>query len=111
MVAADRKWLSTPSYSWLFDNRLHPRQPFTIKATLARRRACRRNRRGRLRFRKPRFDNRLRKPGTLPPTVDSLRADTIRVVRILQTMYPITLIRIERNKFDPQLMMNRCKNG
>ena len=79
---------------------------FTIKATLARRRACRRNRRGRLRFRKPRFDNRLRKPGTLPPSVDSLRADTIRVVRILQTMYPITLIRIERNKFDPQLMMN-----
>ena len=78
----------------------------TIKATLARRRACRRNRRGRLRFRKPRFDNRLRKPGTLPPSVDSLRADTIRVVRILQTMYPITLIRIERNKFDPQLMMN-----
>ena len=28
MVAADRKWLSTPSYSWLFDDRLHPRQPF-----------------------------------------------------------------------------------
>ena len=27
MVAADRKWLSTPSYSWLFDNRLHPKQP------------------------------------------------------------------------------------
>ena len=22
-----REWLSTPSYSWLFDNRLHPRQP------------------------------------------------------------------------------------
>ena len=32
---------------------------FTIKATLARRRAYRRTRRGRLRFRKPRFDNRL----------------------------------------------------
>ena len=28
MVAADRKWLPTPSYSWLFDNRLHPRQPW-----------------------------------------------------------------------------------
>ena len=79
---------------------------FNIKATLTRRRACRRTRRGRLRFRKPRFDNRLRKPGTLPPSVDSLRADTMRVVRILQTMYPVTLIRIERNKFDPQLMMN-----
>ncbi len=79
---------------------------FTIKATLTKRRIFRRNRRGRLRFRKPRFDNRLRKPGTLPPSVDSLRADTMRVVRILQTMYPVTLIRIERNKFDPQLMMN-----
>ena len=79
---------------------------FTIKATLTRRRACRRNRRGRLRFRKPRFDNRSRKLGTLPPSVDSLRADTIRVVHILQLMYPVTLIRIERNKFDPQLMMN-----
>ena len=28
------------------------------------------------------------------------------MVRILQTMYPITLTRIEQNKFDPQLMMN-----
>ena len=63
---------------------------FTIKATLARRRSFRRNRRGRLRYRAPRFDNRRRKPGTLPPSVDSLRADTIRVVRILQFMYPVT---------------------
>ena len=79
---------------------------FTIKATLTKRRAYRRTRRGRLRFRKPRFDNRLRKPGALPPSVDSLRADTMRVFRILQTMYPITTVSIERNKFDPQLMMN-----
>ena len=79
---------------------------FTIKATLTKRRSFRRNRRGRLRLRKPRFDNRRRKQGTLPPSVDSLRADTIRVVRILQLMYPVTMIRIERNKFDPQLMMN-----
>ena len=33
MVAADRKWLSTPSYSWLFDNRLHPRQPQARRTT------------------------------------------------------------------------------
>ena len=65
---------------------------FTIKATLARRHSFRRNRRGRLRYRAPRFDNRRRKPATLPPSVDSLRADTMRVVRILQLMY-------------------RCKNG
>ena len=79
---------------------------FNIKATLTKRRAYRRARRGRLRFRPKRFNNRRRKPGTLPPSVDSLRADTMRVVRFLQTMYPVTRIRIERNKFDPQLMMN-----
>ena len=39
---------------------------FTIKATLTKRRSFRRNRRGRLRYRAPRFDNRRRKLGTLP---------------------------------------------
>ena len=79
---------------------------FTVKATLTKRRAYRHTRRGRLRFRPKRFNNRRRKPGTLPPSVDSLRTDTMRVVRILQTMYPVMRIRIERNKFDTQLMMN-----
>ena len=79
---------------------------FTMKATLFKRRACRRTRRGRLRFRKPRFSNRCRTAGTLPPSVDSLCIDTIRVVGILRRMYPISSIRLERNKFDPQLMMN-----
>ena len=79
---------------------------FTIKATLTKRRSFRRNRRVRLRFRPPRFDNRRRKPSTLPPSVDSLRVDTMRVVAILRQMFPISSIRLERNKFDPQLMMN-----
>ena len=79
---------------------------FTIKATLTKRRSFRRNRRGRLRYRAPRFDNRRRKPGTLPPSVDSLRIDTMRVVSIIRQIYPISSIRMERNKFDPQLMMN-----
>ena len=79
---------------------------FTIKATLTKRRSFRRNRRARLRFRAPRFDNRRRKPGTLPPSVDSLRIDTIRVVGILRQMFPISSSRLERNKFDQQLMMN-----
>ena len=89
---------------------------FTIKATLTKRRSFRRNRRARLRCRAPRFDNRRRKPGTLPPSVDSLRIDTtrvvgilrqiMRVVNILRRMCPISSIRLERNKFDPQLMMN-----
>ena len=78
----------------------------SIKATLTKRQAHRRTRRGRLRFRKPRFDNRHRKPGTLPPSVDSIRMDTMRLVNLLRQMYPITAISIERNKLDPQLMMN-----
>ena len=81
-------------------------QAFTIKATLTKRRSFRRNRRAQLRYRAPRFDNRRRKPGTLPPSVDSLRADTMRVVGILRQMFPISSIKLEHNKFDPQLMMN-----
>ena len=84
---------------------------FTIKSTLAKRRAYRRTRRARLRFRKPRFDNRRRKTGTLPPSVDSLCIDTMRIIRILNGIYPATSIRIERNKFDPQLMMDHDIQG
>ena len=82
-----------------------------IKATMTSRASNRRNRRGRLRYRAPRFDNRRRKPGTLPPSVDSLRSDTIRVVNTLCRIYPISSISIERNKFDPQLMANPDISG
>ena len=79
---------------------------FVLKATMTRRRSFRRTRRGRLRYRTPRFDNRRRKPGTLPPSVDSLRIDTMRVVNALILIYPVSRISIERNKFDTQLMVN-----
>ena len=84
---------------------------FTIKATMTQRRQHRRNRRSRKRYRAPRFDNRQRKPGTLPPSVDSIRVDTMRVVKTMLKMYPIASVSIERNKFDPQLMMNPDING
>ena len=76
------------------------------KATMTQRRQHRRNRRSRKRYRAPRFDNRKRKPGRLPPSVDSIRIDTMRVVKTLLKMYPIASVSIERNKFDPQLMQN-----
>ena len=79
---------------------------FTFKATMTRRRSYRRTRRYRLRYRKQRFDNRRRKPGALPPSVDSLRIDTLRIVRTPQQIYPIGGVSIERNKFDTQLMNN-----
>ena len=47
---------------------------FTTKAAITQRRQHRRNRRGRLRYRAPRYDNRKRKHGTLSPSVDSLRS-------------------------------------
>ena len=37
--------------------------------------------------------------------------DTMRVVKTLLRMYPIASIRIQRNKFDPQLMLNPEING
>ena len=77
-----------------------------IKATITSRRQHRRTRRGRLRYRAPRFNNRRREPGTLPPSVDSLRTDTMRVVNTLTSMYPISRISIETKKFDTQLMVN-----
>ena len=78
----------------------------TIKATMTRRRQYRRTRRRRLRYRAPRFNNRRRKLGTLPPSVDSLRIDTLRIVNALLNIYPISSASVERNKFDAQLMMN-----
>ena len=79
---------------------------FTIKATMTQRRQHRRNRRSRKRYRAPRFDNRQRKPDTSPPSVDSLRVYTMRVIGTILQMYHISQISIERNKFDPQLLMN-----
>ena len=77
-----------------------------LRIKMTKRRKYRRARRHRLRHRAPRFDNRKRKPGTLPPSVDSLRVDTMRAVKTLMRVYPISSISIERNKFDTQLMMN-----
>ena len=77
-----------------------------VKKAMTDRSQKRRRRRGKLRHRAPRHNNRKRKPGTLPPSVDSLRVDTMRIVNTLQHMYPISGISIERNKFDPQLMMD-----
>ena len=38
--------------------------------------------------------------------MQSLVDDTMRLVNTLHQMFPINSIRIERNAFDPQLMMN-----
>jgi len=79
----------------------------TIKNSLDARRAIRRSRRSRhTRYRKPRFLNRRRSKGWLPPSLLS-RVENIKTwVNRLSRFYPISGISMELVKFDTQLMEN-----
>lgn len=78
-----------------------------IKKKLADRKAVRRGRRNRnTRYRKPRFLNRKRKEGWLPPSLEH-RILTIQTwVKRLIKFAPISEIWVERVKFDMQQMQN-----
>jgi 5-methylcytosine-specific restriction endonuclease McrA len=78
-----------------------------IKKNLDTRRAVRRNRRNRkTRYRKPRFLNRTRPKGWLPPSCESRVANIETWVRRLSHFYPIKGLALELVKFDTQLMEN-----
>lgn len=78
-----------------------------IKQSLDSRRALRRSRRNRkTRYRKPRFENRKRPEGWLPPSLDARVDQTMAVVNKLTKLLPITSISYEHAKFDTQLMQN-----
>lgn len=78
-----------------------------IKDALLSRRQSRRSRRSRKkRYRKPRFNNRKRPQGWLPPSLMS-RVNNIETwTRRLLGYVPITAIAIETARFDTQLMEN-----
>lgn len=78
-----------------------------IKERMDKRRAFRRARRNRkTRYRKPRFLNRKRKEGWLPPSLES-RVQNIKTwVNRLQKLCPIGYISYENAKFDTKLMRN-----
>ena len=78
-----------------------------IKERMNKRRAFRRARRNRkTRYRKPRFLNRKRKEGWLPPSLES-RVQNIKTwVNRLQKLCPIGYISYENAKFDTKLMRN-----
>lgn len=82
-----------------------------IKEKLDTRRGHRRFRRNKLRYRKPRFNNRKRREGWISPSLQS-RVDNISswVVK-LQKIIPITHISYENVKFDTQLMQNAEISG
>ena len=83
-----------------------------IKATLDSRRGVRRSRRARkTRYRKPKFNNRTRPTGWLPPSLLSRVANVETWVKRLIKLCPISGISLELVKFDTQLMQNAEING
>ena len=77
-----------------------------ISMQLSKRAGNRKNRRSRLRFRQPRFDNRRRAKGSLPPSIRHNLEQINRWTGTLTRLYPISSIRISNAKFDIQLMQN-----
>lgn len=78
-----------------------------IKRSMESRRAVRRSRRQRkTRYRKARFDNRGRRKGTLPPSLESRVCNVVTWVRRLIKVCPITAISQELVRFDTQVLEN-----
>jgi 5-methylcytosine-specific restriction endonuclease McrA len=78
-----------------------------IKNDLESRRAIRRHRRNRkTRYRRARFKNRSRKPGWLPPSLESRVENILTWVNRIRRYVPITEISQELVKFDTQAMEN-----
>ena len=77
-----------------------------IKKRLEQRRGSRRLRRSKLRYRKPRFLNRARDKGWLPPSLMHRVQTTETWVKRIIKFCPVGEIWIERVKFDMQLMQN-----
>jgi 5-methylcytosine-specific restriction endonuclease McrA len=78
-----------------------------IKASLDSRRSLRRGRRQRkTRYRKPRFDNRTRPEGSLPPSLESRVENVYTITRRLRRVFPLKSVAYELVRFDMQLMQN-----
>jgi 5-methylcytosine-specific restriction endonuclease McrA len=83
-----------------------------IKKRLDKRRSVRRGRHYRhMRYREPRFDNRPRRKGWLPPSLESRIANVLTWVRRFAHVCHITAISMELVKFDLQLMENPEVSG
>ncbi len=95
----------------VFAAELHHRG-HVIRASLDSRRSLRHSRRQRkTRYRKPRFDNRMRPEGWLPPSLESRIENVYTWSQRLRRAYPITGLAMELVKFDMQLMENPEING
>ena len=77
-----------------------------ISIQLQKRASNRKNRRSRLRFRQPRFSNRRKPKGSLPPSIQHNLDQIDKWTRTLIQLYPISNIRVSTSRFDIQLMEN-----
>ena len=78
-----------------------------VKSNLETKGIYRRNRRNRkTRYRKPRFNNRKRKEGWLPPSIQSRVDNTFSWIDKFLMLLPKSTLNIEVGKFDVQKMMN-----
>jgi 5-methylcytosine-specific restriction endonuclease McrA len=77
-----------------------------VSHKLAEKRMYRRNRRGRLRYRPARFDNRIRPEGWLAPSTQHRHDSHIRLVEKLETLLPIPFNKVEVANFDTQKMQH-----
>ena len=82
-----------------------------VRKRLTQRASFRRTRRGRLRFRKPRFSNRRRAPGWLPPSLRSRLDNTLTWIDRLTGLIAISEIHVETAQFDAQRLRNPEVHG
>ena len=78
---------------------------------LTERRMYRRNRRNRLWYRKPRFLNRSKKEGWLPPSVQRRYDTHLSLINRIKKILPVSKIIIEVANFDIQKIMNPDISG
>ncbi len=83
-----------------------------ITQKMRRRRQYRRTRRARTtRYRQPRWHNRRRKMGWLPPSVRSKAEATVKAVRFATSFLPVSRVQVEMASFDTQRMQNLAITG
>ena len=106
-VIQDRK---DQSRTVLLGIELHHRGK-TIKSNMTKRAQHRNSRRGRLRHRKPRFSNRRRKPGWLPPSILSRLLNTLTWINRISKLIAISGIHVETQQFDTQRLADPAVHG
>jgi 5-methylcytosine-specific restriction endonuclease McrA len=78
-----------------------------VRERMGRRAAFRRRRRSaNLRYRAPRFDNRARRAGWLPPSLRSRLDNALAWLARYRRLAPIAALAVERVRFDTQLLRN-----